>query len=141
MDPGYPKERVQYILENSKASVVLSQESLVDGLPSFAGQLICLDKDWAKIADESEKNPATEVNPEKLAYVLFTSGSSGKPKGVEISHCAVVNFLNSMRAVPGMTAQDTLLSVTTLSFDIFGLEIWLGRSTRAAGGVAAGGVR
>jgi amino acid adenylation domain-containing protein len=125
MDPAYPKERLQYILEDSKASVVLTQESLVDGLPSFAGQIICLDKDWAKIACESEKNPVTQVNPENLGYVLFTSGSSGKPKGVEISHRAVANFLNSVREVPGMTAQDTLLSVTTLSFDIFGLEIWL----------------
>jgi amino acid adenylation domain-containing protein len=125
MDPSYPKERLRYILEDSKASVVLTQESLVDELPSFAGQAICLDKDLGGIARESEKNPVTEVNPENLAYVLFTSGSSGKPKGIEISHRAVVNFLNSMREVPGMTAQDTLLSVTTLSFDIFGLEIWL----------------
>jgi amino acid adenylation domain-containing protein len=125
MDPGYPKERLQYILEDSKASVVLTQESLVDALPSFAGKVICLDKDWAKIARECETNLVSKVNPDNLAYVLFTSGSSGKPKGVEISHRAVVNFLNSMREVPGMTAQDTLLSVTTLSFDIFGLEIWL----------------
>ncbi len=57
MDPGYPKERLQYILEDSKASVVLTQESLVDGLPSFAGQAICLDKDWGKIAGESGENP------------------------------------------------------------------------------------
>ncbi len=125
MDPVYPKERLQYILDDSNASVVLTQESLVDALPSFSGQLICLDKDWAKIARESDKNPGAQLNPENLAYVLFTSGSSGKPKGVEISHRAVVNFLNSMREVPGVTAQDTLLSVTTLSFDIFGLEIWL----------------
>ena len=125
MDPGYPKERLQYILEDSKASVVLTQECLVDGLPSIAGQVICLDKDWAKIACESETNLVSQVNPENLAYVLFTSGSSGRPKGVEISHRAVVNFLNSMREAPGMTAQDTLLSVTTLAFDIFGLEIWL----------------
>src|SRR5208283_4355083 len=66
-----------------------------------------------------------------LAYVLYTSGSTGKPKGVEICHGAVVNFLNSMRRVPGMVAQDTLLSVTTLSFDIFGLEIWLPLTTGA----------
>jgi len=125
MDPSYPKERLRYILEDSNASVVVTQESLVDGLPSFAGKVICLDKDWVKVARESEKNPVSQVDPENLAYVLFTSGSSGKPKGVEISHRAVVNFLNSMREVPGMTAQDTLLSVTTLSFDIFGLEIWL----------------
>jgi amino acid adenylation domain-containing protein len=125
MDPSYPKERLQYILEDSKASVVLTQESLVEGLPGFAGRVICLDKDWAKIAGESAGYLGGPVNPEDLAYVLFTSGSTGRPKGVEISHRAVINFLNSMREVPGISEQDTLLSVTTLSFDIFGLEIWL----------------
>ncbi len=63
--------------------------------------------------------------------MLFTSGSTGRPKGVEISHRAVINFLNSMREAPGMKEQDTLLSVTTLSFDIFGLEIWLPLTTGA----------
>jgi amino acid adenylation domain-containing protein len=125
MDPGYPKERLLYILEDSKASVVLTQESLVSGLPRFGGRTLCLDKDWSKIAGESAENLSGPVNPEDLAYVLFTSGSTGRPKGVEISHGAVINFLNSMRGVPGIEAQDTLLSVTTLSFDIFGLEIWL----------------
>ncbi|MGC1648068.1 MAG: amino acid adenylation domain-containing protein [Candidatus Sulfotelmatobacter sp.] len=125
MDPSYPKERLQYILEDSKATIVLTQESLVGVLPSFAGRAICLDKDWAKIANESDRNPSGLVNPEDLAYVLFTSGSTGRPKGVEISHRAVINFLNSMRETPGLIAQDTLLSVTTLAFDISGLEVWL----------------
>ncbi len=131
MDPGYPKERLQFILEDSKASVVLTQDSLVDGLPSFAGQAISLDKDWVRIGRESDRNLVRQGNPEDLAYVLFTSGSTGRPKGVEISHRAVVNFLHSMREVPGMKEQDTLLSVTTLSFDIFGLEIWLPLTTGA----------
>jgi len=74
MDPSYPKERLRYILEDSNASVVVTQESLVDGLPSFAGKVICLDKDWVKVARESEKNPVSQVDPENLAYVLFTSG-------------------------------------------------------------------
>jgi amino acid adenylation domain-containing protein len=125
MDPGYPKERLQYILADSKVSVVLTVQSLAEEMPGFAGRTISLDKDWAGIAREPERNLPSPVNPEDLAYVLYTSGSSGKPKGVEISHRAVVNFLNSMRKAPGMWADDTLLSVTTLSFDIFGLEIWL----------------
>jgi amino acid adenylation domain-containing protein len=125
MDPSYPKERLQYILEDCKASIVITQESLVDGLPSFAGRAICLDKDWGNIAGESAESLIGQVNPEDLAYVIFTSGSTGRPKGVEISHRAVINFLNSIRETPGMSAQDTLLSVTTLSFDIFGLEVWL----------------
>jgi amino acid adenylation domain-containing protein len=125
MDPSYPKERLQYILEDSNAIIVLTQESLIDGLPGFAGRAICLDKDWSKISGEPAENLSEQVKPEDLAYVIFTSGSTGRPKGVEISHGAVINFLNSMREVPGIEAQDTLLSVTTLSFDIFGLEIWL----------------
>ena len=125
MDPSYPRERLQSILEDSKATIVLTLESLVDGLPSFAGRAICLDKDWVKIANESGENLSGLVSSEELAYVIFTSGSTGRPKGVEISHGAVINFLNSMREAPGIEAQDTLLSVTTLSFDIFGLEIWL----------------
>ena len=74
---------------------------------------------------------APPPNSRHLAYVLYTSGSTGKPKGVEICHGGVVNFLNSMRRVPGMGAQDTLLSITTLSFDIFGLELWLPLTTGA----------
>ena len=66
-----------------------------------------------------------------MAYVIYTSGSTGKPKGVEISHRAVVNFLTSMRRVPGVDPEDVLLSVTTVSFDIFGLEIWLPLTTGA----------
>ena len=131
MDPDYPKERLQYILEDSETSIVLTQDSLVEGLPSFAGKAICLDKDWGRIANESDGNPVGRGNPEDLAYVLFTSGSSGRPKGVEISHRAVINFLNSVREAPGIKEQDILLSVTTLSFDIFGLEIWLPLTTGA----------
>src|SRR6185369_7498961 len=63
--------------------------------------------------------------PTHLAYVIYTSGSTGRPKGVQISHRAVVNFLTSMQQAPGISANDTLLSVTTLSFDIAGLEIFL----------------
>ena len=125
MDPDYPRERLRYILEDSKASIILTEKSVVEVLPKFDGRTICLEHDWGKIAAESAENLSGHVDPDDLAYVLFTSGSSGKPKGVEISHRAVINFLNSMREAPGISEQDTLLSVTTLSFDIFGLEIWL----------------
>src|SRR5205814_7438261 len=64
IDPAYPKKRIGYILEDSKASIVLTQESLVDELPRFAGQSICLDGDWAEMGCESEENPVTPVRPE-----------------------------------------------------------------------------
>ncbi len=136
LDPGYPSERLAFILEETQVPVVLTQQSIAASLPSYQGRVVCLDD--LNLAEEIQKRAGDDIgfggkpeDPSHLAYVLYTSGSTGKPKGVEISHRAVVNFLNSMRAVPGMEAQDTLLSVTTLSFDIFGLEIWLPLTTGA----------
>ena len=60
-----------------------------------------------------------------MAYVLYTSGSTGKPKGVEVTHRSLVNFLTSMACVPGLSKADTLLAITTLAFDIAGLELFL----------------
>jgi amino acid adenylation domain-containing protein len=85
-----------------------------------------MDSEWEIIAKNSGENvKSQDVTPSQLAYVLYTSGSTGKPKGVEIPHSAVVNFLLSMQREPGFTEKDTLLAVTTLSFDIAGLELYL----------------
>jgi amino acid adenylation domain-containing protein/FkbM family methyltransferase len=93
--------------------------------------VLCLDADWHLVERESETRPIGPVGADNLAYVIYTSGSTGKPKGVEISHRSVVNFLSSMRKKPGSTANDTLLAVTTLSFDIAGLELFLPLTTGA----------
>jgi amino acid adenylation domain-containing protein len=88
--------------------------------------VVHLDTDWHEIANESTAVPDWPgISGQSLAYVLYTSGSTGKPKGVEISHSAIVNFLLSMLRKPGFSANDTLLAVTTLSFDIAGLELFL----------------
>src|SRR5690606_6722283 len=81
--------------------------------------------DWAEIGAGSEDNPEVLATPDDLAYVIFTSGSTGRPKGVQIEHRAMVNFLCSMQREPGLCASDTLLAVTTLSFDIAVLELFL----------------
>ena len=86
---------------------------------------LCLDTDWPKIAEEESSNPQSNLNAENLAYVIYTSGSTGQPKGVEITHRSVVNLLCSMSRKPGLTANDTLMAVTTLSFDIAALELFL----------------
>jgi amino acid adenylation domain-containing protein len=93
--------------------------------------VLCLDSEWAKIAGESNTSPTEIATAEDLAYVLYTSGSTGKPKGVEIPHRAVVNLLQGMLLRPGLKKSDTFAAITTLSFDISGLELYLPLCTGA----------
>ncbi|MCW6048552.1 amino acid adenylation domain-containing protein [Lyngbya sp. CCAP 1446/10] len=125
IDPNYPPDRVEYMIENSQAKVLLTQQQLVKSLPTEESLVICLDTDWPLIAQESQEMPIASVTPENMAYVIYTSGSTGKPKGVQVLHRGAVNFLKSMREQPGISATDILLSVTTLSFDIAVLELFL----------------
>ncbi len=125
LDPSYPKDRIAFILENAQAPLLLTQKSLAETLPEHAARTIYLDADWPSIANESAANLAPIATPANLAYVLYTSGSTGKPKGVQIEHRNLVNFLISMAKEPGLKADDRLLAVTTLSFDIAGLELYL----------------
>ncbi|HKD03123.1 MAG TPA: amino acid adenylation domain-containing protein [Terriglobales bacterium] len=125
LDPAYPRDRIGFILENAQAPVLLTQQALVDTLPAHRARVVCLDRDWETIAREGIRNPDGPRSPADLAYVLYTSGSTGKPKGVQIEHRNLVNFLISMSSEPGLKPADTLLAVTTLSFDIAGLELYL----------------
>ncbi|MUG94902.1 amino acid adenylation domain-containing protein [Scytonema sp. UIC 10036] len=125
LDPAYPKERLAFTLADSQVSVLLAHPHLVNDLPPNSAQLVCIDTDSTAFADYSAENVVSNVNPENLAYVIYTSGSTGKPKGVQIPHGAVVNFLSTMRQIPGLAKEDILLSVTTLSFDIAALELYL----------------
>ena len=125
LDPAYPSERVAFMLEDSEVAVLLTQRHLLESIPDSRAKVVVLDADWHEIAMEEAENPVKRAGAENLAYVIYTSGSTGKPKGVQIPHRAVVNFLTSMSHKPGMTEADRLLSVTTLSFDIAGLEIFL----------------
>ena len=125
MDPTYPNERIAFVLEDASVPVLLTQEKLTPNLAGSRVRTICLDTDWQSIAKESGEAPAHAAVPSDLAYVIYTSGSTGRPKGVEISHRALVNLLHSMQKKPGLEPRDTLLAVTTLSFDIAGLELFL----------------
>jgi len=136
LDPTYPRDRLAYMVEDARVAVILTQEKLVPILregvlssPETHGEqtsrLLTLDGDWEAIAKESDTNPDAGVQPNNLAYTIYTSGSTGKPKGVEIEHRSVINFLTSMARQPGLTDRDTLLAVTTISFDIAGLELYL----------------
>ncbi|HEY1272058.1 MAG TPA: amino acid adenylation domain-containing protein, partial [Terriglobales bacterium] len=125
LDPSYPGERIQYIVEDARARILLSSEKVRGVLPEMAAEVVTLEGSRDAIARENDSNPACVGNSRNLAYVIYTSGSTGKPKGVEIEHRSVVNFLTSMQKKPGLTADDVLLAVTTLSFDIAGLELYL----------------
>jgi amino acid adenylation domain-containing protein len=125
LDPGFPADRLAFMLADCGAPILITESQLAGNLAAFQGQMIRMDWDWEKVANESPQNPAGAAGPHNLAYVIYTSGSTGKPKGVQIVHRALVNFVCSMARQPGLSEADTLLSVTTISFDIFGLELFL----------------
>jgi amino acid adenylation domain-containing protein len=125
LDPDYPKDRLAFVLEDAQVSVLLTDKEVAEGLPEHKARVIYLDTDLGAISCWSKANPRRELSVDNLAYVIYTSGSTGKPKGVQIFHRSVVNFLHSMRLQSGLTLADTLFSVTTLSFDIAALEIFL----------------
>lgn len=125
VDPAYPTERVGYMLSDAQVPVLLTLYTLVDRLPEHGAHVVCLDTDWGVIATYREENPVSKVTGDNLAYVIYTSGSTGKPKGVQLCHRSVANFLNSMGQQPGLTDQDIILAVTTISFDIAVLELYL----------------
>ena len=131
MDPEYPKDRLEFMLRDTQASVLVTQKRISQILPDYPGHRVCIDENRERIARESDDNLVREATADSPAYVIYTSGSTGTPKGVMIRHDSVCNFLASMAAEPGMCSTDALLAVTTLSFDIAGLEIYLPLSVGA----------
>ncbi len=126
LDPAFPADRLAFMVEDAQVDVILTQNSLVDVDPA-AGvpHPVCLDSDWLQIAQYPADPLPPAAKPENRAYIIYTSGSTGKPKGVQIEHRNAVNFLTAMQQKPGIKPDDILYSVTTLSFDISVLEIFL----------------
>ena len=125
LDPAYPAERLAFMLEDARVSVVLTEEKLIDNLPECEARFLCVGTDRAEIDAYSDANLDVELAAANLAYVIYTSGSTGRPKGVQITHGALSNLLEAMRTLLPISERDTLLAVTTLSFDIAALEIFL----------------
>src|SRR5206468_84908 len=92
LDPAYPAERIAFMLEDSKATAIVTQQHLLSRLPNHNTKVVCVDSDSRVIARENEENLHSGVHPHNLAYVIYTSGSTGKPKGVMVEHRNVVNF-------------------------------------------------
>ena len=125
LDPKFPRERLEFMLEDAGASLLLTHAANRDGLPETKAEAVPLEEIAERLASCPGENLPPVNEPDDLAYVIYTSGSTGKPKGVMIPRRALVNFLLSMAREPGMTARDSLLAVTTISFDISLLEMLL----------------
>ncbi|MGH7827785.1 MAG: MupA/Atu3671 family FMN-dependent luciferase-like monooxygenase, partial [Candidatus Binatia bacterium] len=131
LDPAYPKERLGFMIEDSRAHALLTQSQLLGRLPIGNPQhairnptVICLDSDSEIIAAEPQRNPLSPVTAENLAYVIYTSGSTGRPKGVMVAHRNVVSFFAGMDRRIGNESTGVWLAVTSISFDISILELF-----------------
>ncbi|WP_375509328.1 amino acid adenylation domain-containing protein [uncultured Nostoc sp.] len=118
IDPIYPKERQAFILGDTQAPVLLTQQSLVAEIPTEGIKVICLDTDWEVIADECAENPTSQTTALNLAYVIYTSGSTGKPKGTLIPHQGLVNYLNWCTQAYAVEQGDGTLVHSSLAFDL-----------------------
>ncbi len=120
IDPTYPKERISFMLTDSNIPVLLTQKSVLEELPKLSTQVICLDTDWQYIEIHSPKKPLTIINPDNLAYVLYTSGSTGTPKGVMIKHESLLNAYQGWETVYELEQnKDSHLQMASFSFDVF----------------------
>jgi non-ribosomal peptide synthetase component F len=143
LDPEYPRDRLSFMLEETQAPVLLTQQPLLGALPETPHfdqsnpaiqnpksktcaepgrsiqnrMVVCLDSDWHTIAQERDDNPLTVTVPEDLAYVIYTSGSTGRPKGVLTCHRGVVNYFSYLIQTYNLDSADTILQLPSLSFD------------------------
>jgi amino acid adenylation domain-containing protein len=123
LDPAYPLARIQYILEDARAKVLVTQDSLREMLSETAPELVMVDAEQPSGTVGAEAPVST--TPSNLAYVIYTSGSTGRPKGVQIEHRNLMNLLLSVQKEPGFTERDVLAAVTTVSFDTAGVDMYL----------------
>ncbi|MFE1744009.1 amino acid adenylation domain-containing protein [Coleofasciculus sp. H7-2] len=125
LDPKYPQERLAFMLEDTQASVLLTQQQLIESLPKHNAKVVSLDSDWEIIAQENPENPVTQISADNLAYIIYTSGSTGKPKGVAIAHYNTVALIDWAKTV--FTAADLagVLASTSICFDLSVFEIFV----------------
>jgi amino acid adenylation domain-containing protein len=124
LDPNYPLERLEFMLADSQAQILLTQANLVTTLNKGEARVVCIDTDWDRIAPQSTSNPLADVTPQNLAYVIYTSGSTGKPKGVGIEHRATVALLSWATSIFTVNRLKGVLASTSISFDVSVFEIF-----------------
>jgi amino acid adenylation domain-containing protein len=125
LDPHYPRERLSFMLQDSGASVLLTQRALLQKLPvHYQGAAICLDDDWESASSEDTQNPPGTIDADNLAYVIYTSGSTGRPKGVGISHAALLNLVSWHLSAFEISASDRATLLAGVGFDASVWELW-----------------
>ena len=124
LDPDYPQERLVFMLEDTKISIVLTQEHLQREIANYISTLLILDQDWNVIASESYENLTDKVYETNLAYVIYTSGSTGQPKGTMIVHSALRNLILWTQSTFQLDETDRVLQKTPFTFDVSVSEIF-----------------
>ena len=118
LDPAYPRERLSYMMQDSAAKFLLTSGELKRLIPSADDKAILLDSDWKQIAKESSANPESGAVPSNLAYVMYTSGSTGEPKGAMILHSGLANYLTWAIGAYGVEAGQSVPVHSSISFDL-----------------------
>ncbi len=131
LDPEYPKERIAYVMEDARAQVLLTQNTLRNIMPELGIAVVCVDSDWETIARHGESTPQANATAKSLAYVIYTSGSTGQPKGVMVEHGGLANAVNWIMETLELSSSDRCLLKTPITFDAAGRELL---ATLLAGG-------
>ncbi|HET6851468.1 MAG TPA: amino acid adenylation domain-containing protein, partial [Pyrinomonadaceae bacterium] len=123
LDPAYPLSRLTFMVCETEPVLLLTQKHLKERLPEFSSNVLCLDTEWPVCASRSKANPGLAISPEQLAYVMYTSGSTGLPKGVSVRHRGIVRLVIDPSYVK-LDEEEVLFQYAPLSFDAATLEIW-----------------
>jgi amino acid adenylation domain-containing protein len=118
LDPAYPKDRLTYMIKDASATILLTQQRLLNSLPASGARVLCLDSGWEAISRESDENLPRLSATDNLAYVIYTSGSTGYPKGVMIEHQQLLNYLNGIVDRLDITAANSFAMISTVAADL-----------------------
>ncbi|HTG43781.1 MAG TPA: AMP-binding protein, partial [Verrucomicrobiae bacterium] len=124
VDLIYPRERAEFILNDSGATVVITETEHSEGVSGFMGQILCLDSDYQSVASQPLTAPAGAMSRDDAAYVIYTSGSTGQPKGVTVSHHNVLRLFEATDHWFSFTHQDVWTLFHSFAFDFSVWELW-----------------